>query len=349
MPFPLIAAMIGAGATLGSGILANRANQQAQQYNQQIDLMNFYLRQQERRDAIRYADQARRDQQLGSVDANGTRTYFDPVRGWVTELTPEMQELLDMQKGELRQQLTNDLPRRRQILNQNVERQNEENYVAGGLLNEFRGVQREDPNAIRQQLIAAGAHGTNRAYDDALGEIFRSSIRSGASNTGRVVEDVNRQRADQLQKLFLDAMLSSQDIADQRYNNKRGQAANLYNLFAERSGRMPDVSYSPAPIDSSANALLGQFANREQQGISQGMEARGMRGGEMNFIEPNYAWANTIGALGSQISGGIRDFGAQRQEDDMNQILMQYLTRNGNLNMLGGGSYAPLLQNQGVF
>src|ERR1043165_2882906 len=89
----MIGALIGAAATIGSGILGANAESDAANKNWQIDLLNYYARQQERFDTIQQAREQSAENKLGVTDAAGNRTHFIPGVGWVTELSDEQKTL----------------------------------------------------------------------------------------------------------------------------------------------------------------------------------------------------------------------------------------------------------------
>src|SRR4051812_18206156 len=95
-PFSLIGAMVGGvGSIIGAGESAD-----AQEKNWQVNLLNYYLRERERRDRIQQAEQSRNDTMLGATDARGNRTHFVPGKGWVQELSTEDAALGDAQLRE---------------------------------------------------------------------------------------------------------------------------------------------------------------------------------------------------------------------------------------------------------
>jgi hypothetical protein len=63
---------------------------------------------------------------------------------------------------------------------------------------------------------------------------------------------------------------------------------------------MPDVSFSPVPIDNSAaaSAMKGSASSGEMA-----VKAAMMEGGRMPFIPPNYGLANAVGATGLALQG----------------------------------------------
>lgn len=322
----MLPALIGAAATIGSGLIGASAADKAAAYNYQVDLLNYYQREQERRDTVAAAsrNERRTDKQiaeskLGSTDAQGNRTRFVPGQGWVSELAPDQKDLQDLYQDEELAQLTQDLPKKREILNANVARQRGEGGQAQGLLEAFQRITRDDPREIENQLNNASNRGITQGFDSALGDAMRASIRTGASNSGKVAASIGSERAKALENAFMNNKINSRGMVNDEFESKRSNAANLYNMFATRASSMPDVSYAPRNIEGMAGqqqaGAMGATQNAQQMGGAAGaalINAFAKQGGSMSPIEPNYGMANTVAQGGQALSGAFEMLAADR-------------------------------------
>lgn len=295
--------MLGAIPSAIGAMEGAEATREAAQANWQINVLNYYMRNKERQDRINMYETARRETKLGSTDAQGNRTRWDPAKGWVAELAPESKHLQNLQMQEQRNVLEQDLPMRRDRLQRNARRQLDEDYTAKGFLQELRGIQKEDPTAIRNLLYGAMTRGVGEAYNRQGNQAMKTALRTGASNTGAILASLARGQSDALARASADAELKSMDFVDQQYNQRRSAAANFYNLFAERGSRMPDVSYAPQNIGQAASALLSQFASQSNADNRGTAEAYGQKGGTIDYVQPDMGAANGWASMGSVIGG----------------------------------------------
>ncbi len=298
-------ALLGAFATLGSGFLGANAAQNAADQNYQINLLNYYQREQERQDSINFARQQQRDTKLGSTDASGNRVHFVEGVGWVTDLSPEQRALQELYQKEETAQLSNDLPKRRQILDANVERQGRENNYSSALFDAMQRTQRADPREIENQLNQASTAGITQGFDSALEDAMRAAVRTGASNSGKVASQIGEQRANALRDAFMNNKLNAKGQADEQYDTERANIANLYNMFASRASAMPDAAYNPRNIEGMAAQQQGAAAGASQQAAGGLLNAFAKQGGTMMPVEANYGWANALQSGGSALAAAF--------------------------------------------
>jgi len=119
----MIAALLGALASVGGAALGADASSKAADYNYRMDLLNYYAREKERRQTYQTAQRQEEEAKLGSTDAQGNRTYFKPGVGWVVDASDETKQLQELYRNEELAQLQNDLPQRRERMNANDVRQ----------------------------------------------------------------------------------------------------------------------------------------------------------------------------------------------------------------------------------
>lgn len=315
-PISLIGALAGAaGSFIGAGASAD-----AQDKNWQVNLLNYYLRERERRDRIQAAQESRRDTKLGATDARGNRTYFKEGQGWVQELSPEDEQLQDAQLREQFLTLAQDLPRRRRQEVANESRRGREGVEADSLLNAFGEIQRENPRDFESLLRLASSEGINSAFDDSTGDALKSATRMGSSNAGSIVSSIGRARSDALSRAFLQSRIDAERTVGDRYDQKRNQAFQLYDAMAGRASGVPNVSYNPQRTGGNTDALMSQFAslfagdNRALEG------AFGQKGGEVDYMQPDMGLANAFATTGSLLGGLSDDMRADRYLDERRRL-----------------------------
>lgn len=280
------------------------ASRDASEANTLVNMINFMLRERERKDRIRQAEQNRSDQHLGATDAEGNRTHFVEGVGWVSELSTSARNMKALQDREQSAVLAHDLPMKRAQMDRNIARQRDEDYIAKGLLDQFRNVQQEDPDAWKNRLYGAANQGISEAFAEQGDQAMRKAIRTGASNTGDILAALGGAQAAALEKARVNAELQAPQIARQDYDQKRASAANFYNMFAERAGRMPEISYQPQNVTPAVNSLISQFA--QEAGVS-GRDlaaAFGAKGGVFDYFQPDYGEANALASTG-QVIGSV--------------------------------------------
>lgn len=321
----VLPALFGAFATLGAGALGAGAADRAAAYNYQVDLLNYYSREQERRDAIQAASRQERrtdkqiaESKLGTTDAQGNRVQFIPGQGWVTTLADDQQQLQDLYQNEELAQLLQDLPKKREVLNQNVIRQRGEDTTANALLNAFGRIDYEDPREIENQLNQASSMGITKGYDDTLREAMRGALRTGSA-PGKISAEIGKARASSLQDAFMNNKINARGQSEENVSRKQANLANLYNMFATRASSMPDVAYNPRNIEGITAAQQGGAMSglAGTQGLGQNsagalINAFAKQGGSMNPIEPNYGWANAVQSGGTALAEAFQSMGDER-------------------------------------
>jgi hypothetical protein len=313
MVLPLLGAIIGAGATIGSGILGANAAQQAADKNWQIDLLNYYAAQQERFDTIQQAKRQEGDTKLGMTDANGNRVHFVEGVGWVTELSDEQNALREGYQQEELDQL-GDLKKKRGVLDANLKRQGREDTVASQLLDAFQRVHRTPESQLEGILNETSTKALNKQYDTTLADAMRSAVRSGSSNSGKVAAAIGKERGDSLRDAFLNNRASALQMGDEQYNNERANLANLYNMFASRASAMPDVAYNPRNIEGQTGAQMSAAAQQGAGANAALLNSIAKQGGRLESnIEPNYGWADALSQGGQALAGIFDSSNSDRQ------------------------------------
>lgn len=307
MVFPLIGAAIGAGGSIASGLIGAQAASDAADTNWSINLLNYYQREREREERAQESRINKREQKQGFSDADGNRTQFIDGQGWVSQRSKAGQELADLQRREQLNVLNRDLPMRRRFMDRNEARSREDENVADIMRADMRDVRRTDDGELQSMLFNIATNNINDSFDNATEAAVTNAARTGSSNTGKIVADLNSQRAKTMADAGMESFMRARGQGQQEFEAKRGGLANLYNLFATRASVAPDVSYQAQNVDGQSNQLMSQ-GSRQQMAASEALaQALGARGGTMDYISPNYGMANAVGsgsaALGSMFRG----------------------------------------------
>lgn len=288
----------------GSAIFGGLAQSQANSQNRRIADQNFQLAMQDRADRIKAAQEAKADARLGTTDQYGNRMYWDDARGWVTDLQGDSKQIAEAQLDEQLRSLLVDAPQRRRQEAVNERARGDERATSDALLDEFRRVQRSDPEAMRAMLYDRARMGIDEGYNDVTREAATTALRSGNSNIGAILASVGKSKASDLRKASLDAAIQAEDRADQRFNTQRSGVGNLYQAFADRASRLPSTAYQPMSVDSRTGGNIPAFAS--EAGVnSRALMQAFTNTPQMAYAQPNNAFASTLGQLGS-IYGGYQ-------------------------------------------
>lgn len=310
----MLGAIIGGLGSVAGSIFGGIAENNAANQNWQINLLNYYAQQQERFDRIQEARRLQAQQELGSTDAQGNRSYFDPVKGWTVDLSPETEEMQGLYRQEEMSQLMRDLPRRRQISEANVERQQTEGGLADAILRQYGMLQRTESRDIEALLNGASTQGITEGFDSALEDAMRASLRTGASNSGRVAADIGRERASALEQAFRNNRVQAMGMADEQFGAAQSQLLNTYNALASRAGQMPDAQYNPRNLEGIANQQMGADRSAAGAGNAALMNAFAGQGGRMSPVQANGAIGNAISGAASGLMGAFDMYNNNKRE-----------------------------------
>ena len=319
MGLPLMAMAPAAMNLLGMGISAFGAKKgtdaanSADKYNRKINERDFKAAQRAREESIAFAKMLRGEDQLGVTDANGNRVYFDPERGWVTELTPLQKQINEnIQNEQLRQSdegaMRSGMAEERMS---NLAQDSATRARAAG--QEFDRVQRQDPDEIASMLMARGQGARNQAQDRLMEGVNRAMVRGGnTSNFGDMVSSQATNDAEAARTAAIDSKLQAMNFVDAKYNADRGGAASLMDQFSR------GASYSPQFQMSMATGPAGQ---QSRQGSSALLSAMSGQPPQQDYIQPNFAGANAWGGAGQAITG----FGGYLQgKQDTDKLLAAF-------------------------
>ncbi len=309
----MMGGMFGAAGSIAGAFIAADAQKYSANTNWAIALMNYYARERERTQAKYEAQRVERKQDLGMTDIEGTQTKFIPGEGWVTTAAPAKKALMGRQDAEQMARLGHDAQIRRQQLDANATMQAGERDKANALMGEMRRSSTPSATELSNILYNASTSGINQGFRDTAQIGARQALRTGA-NPDRVMGEIGKAQGQALGNAKAQALLQGMQMAPQLEAEDKKMKANLYNLFATRASAMPDVSFSPQAIDSSATAQ----AMRGGAGSGElAVKAAMMEGGRLPYLPPNYGLANAIGATGTSLQGLTKNMnqGGQFSQD----------------------------------
>lgn len=335
MVLGLIGALAGAGGGIASAILGAEAADNAAAWNYYINERNLRAQQKQQQRAIDYANEIRGEQKLGGRDALGNRTYFDEDEGWITQLSPQQQALYDYF-------FSQELPELRSQFSRAAEHSRANSDQANALLNQFQRVQRKSPLEAESQLYLAATRGAGDAARDVSEAALRQATRTGNSNIAQIIGELGKASMDQRANARLNAQLQAQDYVNDQYNSERSGLASLYQMFLSAANAGLTPSYDPTGIAPNADKLMGMFSNAAAQGNSMGFNAAMQPAPLMRNIEPNNAYANMAGAIGSSLSGLGTRLGGMQQQNEMNDLMRAYITSGGQLGLGSGGIFGSM-------
>ncbi len=338
MVFPLLAALAGAGGSIASALIGADAMSENNETNWIIQLYNLAERRRERREALEEARRIEGKQDLGATNAQGDRTYFKEGVGWVTELGDQSQDLLDYFYNSV-------LPEQKGQFARNATASRETNDIANELLNAFRRVRPDGSEMETKNLLYSQAvQGQSEANRETTENAMRQALRMGRNDIGDILGDIGSAARVGRGNARTDAYLKAKDYTASKMANKRGELANLYSMFAQRAGVPLQSPVDPFVGQGQANDLMKFFAGQGQQGNAMGLQALlNTTRGTLQPREPDLGWANAAGAIGTGLSGAFERMGGYFDKKKMNDMLLQYLSGGGQIDMGGGGIFGNIL------
>ena len=291
---------------------ASDAGNAANDANLQIAQQNFDAQQAARDELIAYATQLMEEGRQGQTDIYGNRTYFDPERGWVTDLSPPQRLLADNIEQEQLRQSSASVDRAAGAEGRATGRAIEAGNTAEMLNNQFNNIERERVGPLADLIAAAGQGERNRTQDRLYGNIRRDLVRTG--NTGAlpgVLAERAERDASAAQDRGTNALLTAMGLTEQRYNTRRRDASSLYDSFARGAGYTPNADLrsptGPAPNKSGEGHLFNALASGAPQ---------------QSYISPNYSDSNKYYDLANLAQTTIGNFQSQQRYDDLLDRMM---------------------------
>jgi hypothetical protein len=308
--FGLLGGLLGAGGSIASGLIGAEAASETADTNWRINLLNYYQRQRERDQAIAMANKLRAEQKLGTTDIRGTRVHFVPGKGWVTEAGPGVANIIGLQDKEQVAQLTHDLPMRRLVMDRNYSRGLEDEALADTFRRRLKNIPSATPDeAYAADFYNAQARGIQQASNDAGRRVFTQAQRTGGANMGPIAAALAREANTSYGDAALKSKIMARGLGRQEQQQQEQNLSGLYNLFATRASQLPETNFKPTLFD---NSELDAGAKGALTTGGLGVQTAGMKGGTLDYIQPNYGFANAVGGGASSLASALRGYGAQR-------------------------------------
>lgn len=327
-PFSIIGALAGAGGGIASAILGGQSADEAAAWNYAIAQMNIDAQKKQQQGAIDYANKIRDEQHLGATDALGNSTKFVPGQGWVSTLAPDQQALYDYF-------FKQELPEKRSQFDRQADSSRNNSDVANSLLDQFTRVRKDTPMEASNKLYLAATRGASQGERSTAEAALRQATRTGNSNIANIIGALGKASMENRGNARLNADIQGRDYVNDQYNAERGGLAQLYQAFLQQANAPLSASYDPTGLPQDANKLMSMFSNQASQGNSMGFNAASQPAPQMDYVQPNNAWAGAAGSIGQTLSGLGTRLGGMRQQDNMNDLLRQYITQGGQLSMNG--------------
>lgn len=342
---PITIALLGStGLSAIGSLLGAKSSSEATESNNRISMLNYQQRERERAEAMamarellqrntaetertradteRYRAEARTDaekfradaerqraeSQLGVTDPTG-RSYFDPQRGWVTELSPES---------------LNQLARSR---------------AAGGAadnalreLNNFQPITGERMSGL---LYDKALRGVNEGFQGQLATGLRTATRqSNPRLAAALLGQSSRKQGEAQHDAAIDSEIKGREYATNFNTGQRNALTNIYGALAGQSRNVPTGTASSVPTFSKEannfDNLLPSVYNtisgirnptpNQERGI---LTAAMQQGGTQAPTQPDNAIASALSSIGQLGYGATKDYTAS-------QNLANYITALGN-------------------
>ncbi len=308
--------LLGAAGGIAGGVLGAQAADKAANMNWQINLMNYFQREREREEQIQESKTNKKEQQLGYQDANGNAVRFVRGKGWVATQGKNDKQLSDMQRAEQLAVLQKDVPMRRRAMARQEATSLEDAMMADTYRREMKSLPKGEDASLEHDLYTKATSGAREGHDNSLQTAMLQAMRTDSSNIGKITEADSRSRAKSYADARVDAALKSRGVANAEYDKKLGGLSQLFNMFAQRAGQQPAVAYSPTKIDTADGKELGALQKLGLQAGNFLAEAAGKKGGTVDYVQPNYGWANAVGGGGAALSSAFKSMSAQSQYND---------------------------------
>lgn len=314
--------------------LAYDAAQYSTDANREIAFANLQAAQEQFDRSLAFAEEELAAQRLGGYDQYGNRTYFDPEKGWVIDLT---ERSLNQQDAEQRQAMLNatELDRlERERIDRSAALQRTDQQQANGELVNFNNIRRQSPTELGNLLFAQGEMARADSRDDVAQQMITTQARQGnTSNMANLFSELAGQAGKDAQQAKIDTTLKGMYDAGQLYDAERTNSANIYSLFRDRAAQPFNAVTQPT---GSVTPLSAPAANPAST-YSLFNNAFGQGGIQQPYLPTDFSAANLAAANGvanansaNANSGLINTLGTLAQNPDIQDAI-------GGL--FGGSSY----------
>lgn len=316
---PAITAATGIAGAVGANKAANAtedAANRAYDVNLKIHEDNLAAQKLARDESMALAREFMERGLKGRTDATGSRTYFDEERGWVEELSPMQQMLLQMFEQEQMRQLGKSTQRIESSEQRNMRGAAQaEDVIAKELQRRQYDSGPRDSQPLAEMLFARGQQERNRVLDRNDNVTARTMLSQGnisPAQTYAAVSERAKATAEGASQDRIAADLAARQTVRGEQMQDRADGSKLFQQF------MAPRSYSPqiGVQQPQAPTRTGDASNFGAQLVSAASQAP-----NAPMIEPNFAGANSIATKTNAITGGLNSLaGVFMQQQQTKQL-----------------------------
>lgn len=315
------AAAIGLPLNIAGGFMGMRAANRRADAENYANQLNYNQSEKERLQGLWNAMRLEGESKLGSTDAQGNRTRFEPGTGWVVDLSDATQRNVDAGQFEQFQQLTHDASRNRANADRISENANDADRSLQSFQQQLKNASgtRIDPERRRLQNVSREVVGYNQGFDEAQESFMQNLRRVGSNNAGDIAGRFASERGEGLAQIMSQTGDNARIATQAEYDDDRSRASNLMQLFQQMSLAAPTGGTNTVGADGGANAGLGLASNRQAQNNAITANAFGRTGGRADTPSVSNGLANFLATTGGSIesSGHALD---QSIESGMNSM-----------------------------
>lgn len=248
------AVMIGAAGSLASGAM-NLFGQSQQAGNQQnalqMAMQDYQLRK-------RQAEQQYELATAGQQDARGNKTRYVPGQGWVTDLTPQSQSMMNRSDAVQGQQYVDSIGRGADERRGAFNRRLSEGSTANPLLDAMRyGYGAPSREGVAGANSIANVTGASEAGDQARGGYNAAALRTGSGSAPLqgTISSIDRGATQGIRSALARGDAEAGPLYQQMMDQFTAGKLNPYNQLASRASNIENMPFNPESISSGADAM----------------------------------------------------------------------------------------------
>lgn len=308
MPFGWDDAIGIGGSLLAGGLnLASQQNQYGQQQNAlQLAMQDYMLRKQmmERQYELATA---------GQTDARGNQTRYVPGRGWVTDLTPQSQSMLNRSDAVQNMQMVDQLGRGADERRSAFNRRLTEGSAASPLLDAMRyGYGAPSREGVVGANKIAGVTSASEGADQARSGFAGAALRTGSGSVPlqHTVASLDRGATTGIRSALAKGDADGGPLFTEMTNQFNASKLNPYNTLASRASNVENMPFSPESI--SGNLDGGATMRARTAGDTFAKGGAFMAGASNSLLAAMYAqkqpnYDTFIGGLTDNLKNVFRD------------------------------------------
>lgn len=330
--------LIGIGGSLASGAM-NLFGQSRQQDNSQAALQmamqDYMLRKQQMERQYELAT-------AGQQDARGNRVRYVPGRGWVTDLTPQSQSMLNRSDAVQNQGYVESLGRGAEERRGAFNRRLTEGSAASPLLDAMRfgygAPSREGVSGANKIAQVTGAsEGADQVRSGYAGAALRTG--SGSAPLRTTVANIDRGATQGIRSALAKGDADAGPLYTQMLDQFNQSKLNPYNLLASRASNVENMPFNPEGISGGLDAM--SLSRGKSAGDTFAKGAAGFSGAANPVIaamiaqrQPNYD--TFVGGLTDNLKNLFRGSNFGSASNAMSDFLYN---RNRDPSYRGGGGF----------